>query len=318
MDRPMPSREAAAQTAHGALCACPWEVPATAPAEKYETVGEAARRLGKHHSWMGRRAVRIGLIAKQTAGRPRKGQEVRLPASQWNVVAAPMARVFVPLGELQKRTGVDWRTILTRCNDLGLTVYVDHPKQKAKYCVSATEAKTVVASLAADRNRKALKTTAEAMGVHRDKLKRILQRKGLITLRSVRRRLLIDPVAAREALLSDLATETLDAASKRTGIGKTQLRQWLREEAMLPMVANRRKSWLEPEAVDAVVARRRGSGLENLRQASTRTGAKMTSLRRALIAAGVVMIGKGRQRPWIDPAVVDAALLNRLKPKDVG
>jgi phage antirepressor YoqD-like protein len=156
------------------------------------------------------------------------------------------------------------------------------------------------------------------MGVCRDKLKRILQRKGLITLRSVRRRLLIDPVAAREALLSDLATETLDAASKRTGIGKTQLRQWLREEALLPMVANRRKSWLEPEAVDAVVARRRGSGLETLRQASARTGVKMTSLRRALIAAGVVMIGKGRQRPWIDPAVVDAALLNRLKPKDVG
>jgi phage antirepressor YoqD-like protein len=234
------------------------------------------------------------------------------------VIAGPVARVFVSLGDLQKRTGVDWRTILTRCNDLDLIVYVDRPEQKAKYCVSATEAKMVVASLAADKNRKALKTTAEAMGVCRDRLKRILERKGLITLRSVRRQLLIDPVAAREALLSDLATETLDAASKRTGIGKNQLRQWLREEGLLPLVANRRKSWLEPAAVDAVVARRKVMGLETLRQASARTGVRMTSLRRALVAAGVVMIGQGRQRPWIDPAVVDAALLKRPGTMDVG
>ena len=314
----MTPREAADRTAHGALCAYPWEVSATAPSEDYETVGEAARRLGRDHSWISRRAVRLGLIAKQPAGRPRKGQEVRLPASQWDVIAGPVARVFVSLGDLQKRTGVDWRTILTRCNDLDLIVYVDRPEQKAKYCVSATEAKMVVASLAADKNRKALKTTAEAMGVCRDRLKRILERKGLITLRSVRRQLLIDPVAAREALLSDLATETLDAASKRTGIGKNQLRQWLREEGLLPLVANRRKSWLEPAAVDAVVARRKVMGLETLRQASARTGVRMTSLRRALVAAGVVMIGQGRQRPWIDPAVVDAALLKRPGTMDVG
>ena len=318
MDRPMTPREAADRTAHGALCAYPWEVSATAPSEDYETVSEAARRLGKHYGWISRRAVRLGLIAKQPAGRPRKGQEVRLPASQWTVATAPIARVFVSLGELQKRTGVDWRTILTRCNDLGLSVYVDHPDQKAKYCVSATEAKMVAASLAADKNRKALKTTAGAMGIHPEKLKLILERRGLLTLRGVRRRLLIDPVAAREALLRDLATETFDAASKRTGVGKKQLSLWLREDGLLPLVRNRRKSWLEPAAVDAVVARHKVTGLETLRQASTRTGVKMTSLRRALVAAGVVMIGKGRQRPWIDPAVVDAALLKRPGTKDVG
>lgn len=308
MDRPMATRDAAAQTAHVVPCAYPWEVSATAPSEDYETVSEAARRLGKHYGWMSRRAVRLGLIAPQPVGRPRKGQEVRLPASHWDVAAAPTPRTFVSLGSLEKETNVDYRTILTRCNDLGLKVYVDHPKQRAKHCVSATEAKTVMASLAADKNRKALKTTAEAMGVHRDKLKRILERNGLLTLRSVRRRLLVDPVAAREALLKDLATETLDASSKRTGIEKNQLRQWLREDGLLPLVANRRKSWLEPSAVDAVVAHRKGLGLETLRQASARTGVAMSTLRRALISAGVVMIGKGRQRPWIEPAVVNDAL----------
>lgn len=318
MDRPMTPREAADRTAHGALCAYPWEVSATAPSEDYETVSEAARRLGKHYGWMSRRAVRLGLIATQPVGRPRKGQEVRLPASHWNVAAAPIARKFVSLGSLETKTNVDYRTILTRCNDLGLTVYVNHPEQTAKYCVSATESKTVIASLAADKHRTALKTTAEKLGVHKDTLTRILERRGLLTLRSVRRRLLIDPVVAREALLAELSKETLDASSKRTGVEKNQLRQWLREEGLLPLVANRRKAWLEPAAVDAVVAQRKGLGLETLRQASARTGVKMTSLRRALIAAGVVMIGRGRQRPWIDPAVVDAALLNRPTTNDVG
>lgn len=314
MDGPMESREAADRTAPGAPCVFPWEVAALA--EDSEPLGDAARRIGKTYFWLRRRAVRMGLICKQRVGRPRKGQEVRLTHSQWNAVAAPMARILVPVGSLQARTGVDWRVILLRCHELGLVVYVDHPDQRVKYAIGATSAETVVASLKADAKRTPLRVVAAEMGIHHARLQRILDWNHLRAVRGKRRRLLVDLEVVRAAVLADLATETLCRASSRTGVPRERLRQWLAEGAVLAPCATRRKSWLDPAVVDAVIARQRKTPLETLRQAVARTGVKTTSLRRALIAAGVVMIGQGRCLPWLEPAVVDAALNNR-KSKDV-
>ena len=311
MDGPVESREAADRTAYGAPCILPWEV-ATDPAEESEPLGDAARRIGKTYFWLRRRAVRMGLICKQRVGRPRKGQEVRLTHAQWEAVAAPIARVLVPVGSLEAKTGADWRVILSRCNELGLPVYLDHPDQRVRYSVGATSAETVVASLKKDATRKSLRVLAAEMGVHHDRLLRIFKDHEIHTLRGKRRKLLVDPEVARAAVLADLATETLARASIRTGVPCDRLRKWLCEEGIIARCATRRKCWLDPAVVDRVVARHATRpGLETLRQAVARTGVKTTSLRVALIAAGVLMIGKGRCLPWLDPAMVDAALANR-------
>ncbi len=262
------------ETVTRAMLAMPWDV---APAPAIETVREAAVRLKVQETWLRHRAKSRGLLGRGPVGRPPKGVTVGLTPDEWNAAVAPKVRRFVSVGSLEAETLRDWRTVLARCHAMGVAVFVYAPGQRAKYSVGATDARRVVASLSAEaalaRTHVPLTRAAKACGYPRPTFRRMLASQGCPIQRSegARLREWVDMTAAREAV----------------------------ERAVLAEREARRATRGRPRKTPPV------AGRESTRQARTRHGVPLSTLRRWLVKSGVPMLRANRRKAWLDPEEVD-------------
>jgi hypothetical protein len=212
----------------------------------------------------------------------------------WDALAAPKVRRFVSIASLVTATGREARTIVARCHALKEWVYVDVPDHPWKYSVSASTAKRVTASFrkddAARKGRVSLKHAAGVCGYYRDAMRRMLTEGGhsiVVTGDASGRR-------SSWVLMADAVSVTLSANATEKPA---------RDRRKAPPVAGR----------------------ETTATAVRRTGVPLSTLRRWLVADGVVFNRHGRRKAHLDPVVVDRVVAeNRLQrvnaaaKKDVG
>ena len=294
--------------------------------DEYETLREASTRLGVEPDWLRHRARSRGYLGRGPVGRPPKGMRVTLSANEWNLSAAPAVRKFVGVGALEKRTGKDWRTVLATARRMKERIYTKVPGERSRYCVSASSAERIVNAFKASTPEwGAVKTVAEACGVHMSTMRRVITQYAVPTRVDATRRshgqghAVVNIEAAREALMRDLSAETIAYAAKRHGVDWMLVSRALVKAGVHSRGKSQRKTWFDPRVVDAALAayRTNPTDKETTPHAAQRSGVPVSTMKRWLASEGVVQTRAMARKAWLDPAIVDA-IVNRRRAAAVG